>query len=342
MGNLGNSETTFIKRDFRRFPNCNGIYFFKNSRSREEFKIKNKNVELYEVSTGAIMIGFLTLSFSTLGLLGYCCIGAGIIGFFWDNSMFDKLPTSVEYTPVKLENNTFLLGKKSHFKDLYLRLDKNNSALLIAGKKGSGKSSLLRTILTNSFLNHDNLIYYLCDYKVVELALYKKRKEVKSYEYTQEGIEETLIKINEIINKRNEIFEKEEVLDIETYNLKHNGKMKYIMLVIEEMALMKSKKAKGELMSVMAIGRSAGILIICTTQRPDSRTFDSFVKANFDYIIGLATLNKINSEVIGIQGLEDIVEKGRAKVMNETIIDFQSYWLSEKEGRRCLYDIKRI
>lgn len=300
--------------------------------------IKNKDLELYKTSTGAIAIGLMIVGFSSLVGLGYLCIGVGTIGFFWDNDIIDKLPSKVDYTPIKLNNNDFLLGKKSHFKNLIIRLDKNNSAVLIAGKKGAGKSSLLRTLLVNSFLYHTNINYYLCDYKVVELALYKKHKKVKGFAKDQEGIQEILSKINDIINKRNLIFEKEEVLDIETYNIKHKNKMKYIMLVIEEMALMRNKKAKNHLMNIMAIGRSAGILIICTTQRPDSNTFDSFVKANFDFIIGLQTLNYINSTVIGIPELENISVKGRAKVKNENITDFQSYWLSEKNARKFLYN----
>lgn len=261
--------------------------------------------------------------FSGYNLLNLAMIGIGSFGILEKvySSYEIGLPQNIKFKPIKIRQQSLLLGKISRFTNLVVPFNKDYSSMLIAGKKGSGKSTLLKCILDNLFYNQYNINYYFIDLKMVELARYREKQNVR-FTYDNKVANEYLKEIREEIDNRNKLLLENKMIDIEEYNKKN--KMSYILLVIEEIVIL-NKENKKLLDEILSIGRSAGVLVILTTQRPDKDTCSSFTKAQMDYIVGLSVIDRINAQVIGIEGLEDIKIKGRAKLLHDKIYDFQSF-----------------
>ncbi|NBI05750.1 FtsK/SpoIIIE domain-containing protein [Senegalia massiliensis] len=204
--------------------------------------------------------------------------------------------------------------------------------ILIAGETGSGKSTLLRGIITNLILNKNTELHLIDLKNGAEFNVFRKSKYVKSFSRTIEESEKILNKLLIEVDERYDKFFENDCVDIEEYNKISKSKMKYKVLIIDEFADLQNEKDSIKILESLASkSRASGIHLIIATQRPDAKVLNGRIKANVPCVIGLKTMNEINSRIIiDRSGLEKL--KGRGHGIYKDI-EFQSMNLSVSKAR---------
>jgi hypothetical protein len=107
------------------------------------------------------------------------------------------------------------------------------------------------------------------------------------------------------LERRNQLFKKEHVRDLNGWNYKHHGPryLPRIICVIDEIAnVMLDKKERTEverlLADIAARGRAPGIHLVIATQRPSVDVITGLIKANFPTRIAFNTASQADSRVI--------------------------------------------
>ncbi|MBS4538233.1 DNA translocase FtsK [Clostridium sp. D2Q-11] len=208
----------------------------------------------------------------------------------------------------------------------------------MAGETGSGKSTLLRSIITNLILNgkYNRYELHLIDLKNgAEFNVFRKSKYVKSFSRTIEDAEKILNKLIIEVDDRYDKFFKNDCVDIQEYNKKYRSKMKYKIIIIDEFADLQNEKDSIQILETLAAkARACGIHLIISTQRPDAKVLNGRIKANVPSVIGLKTMNEINSRIIiDHSGLEELKGMGHGIYKFDKEIEFQSMNISSGTAR---------
>ncbi|MEC5303012.1 FtsK/SpoIIIE domain-containing protein [Bacillus thuringiensis] len=198
---------------------------------------------------------------------------------------------------------------------VYDMIDSNTPHLLIAGETGSGKSSMVRVVLSALIqsMSPDKLHLYLGDLKNSEFHFLRRVKHVK--EVCMEEIEMKIMlqKVWKEIRERRKIMEEYEVDHIDAYNkLNPDNQKPYILLAIDEVAMLQDEK---ECMTVIekisAVGRSLGVFLMLSMQRPDAKVLDGKLKLNMTVRMGFKCDSTINSNIMGTPGSEHLEQSGQ-------------------------------
>lgn len=194
--------------------------------------------------------------------------------------------------------------------------------LLIGGITGSGKSVLIDSIIYQAMKKGYTL--RICDPKQTEfnnwnnLTIITNSWLTKGYKVQQckvsKTLEEALNDLKEIdneLNKRNIIFSNYYCKNIDEYNKKMISYNKqylplshiiYIFDEIVELSITKDKEIAKEIENILTKiatrGRSAGVHLVLSTQRPDCDLLKGQIKSNLDVRICGRTADKILSEVV--------------------------------------------
>ena len=135
------------------------------------------------------------------------------------------------------------IGRAGATKLQHLRLGKGTSQhVLVAGKTGSGKSSLLHALITNAALHYspNEVEFYLIDFKKgVEFKTYATQRlphaRVIAIESDREFGVSVLQRLDELLKDRGDLFRREGVQDLAGYrDAKPGSPMPRVMLVIDE------------------------------------------------------------------------------------------------------------
>ena len=212
----------------------------------------------------------------------------------------------------------------------------------VVGTTGSGKSVCSKGILTSLVNNYgpNEVELYLCDLKMVELALFRNLKHTKKFVFTVEDTTEVIADLLEETKNRYNLFMEKGVTDIFEYNkLPGVKKLKYQVLFVEEAVILledKSKKAMKLLKQLMAISRACGCYCFITTQRPSSDIIDNVVKSLISNRIVFAVEDSKNSIIcLDSEGAEKLEGKGHGILKvgpNKT--EFQSYYITDEQVRQ--------
>jgi energy-coupling factor transporter ATP-binding protein EcfA2 len=201
-----------------------------------------------------------------------------------------------------LKDWSFVIGK-TRSKTITTDL-KKNPHLLVAGQTGGGKSTFLRQLITTLYVNNPTTHFTLIDLKGgLEFQIFEKAKtrvdvigELDEAVATLEGLEE-------LLERRMALIKAQNCKDIDSLLAKSKDLLKDTdealgvtiaadrhVIVIDEAAEIfltgpgtsaKSTQAARKVLSKIARqGRSVGVHLIIATQRPDTKTIDSQVKAN--------------------------------------------------------------
>lgn len=212
--------------------------------------------------------------------------------------------------------------------------------LLIAGETGSGKSTLLRGIITNLITNNKNINLHLIDLKNgAEFNVFRKCKKIKTFSRNIADAENVLFGILEEVDKRYDLFYENNVVDIQDYNkIKGLSKLKYEVVIIDEFAdLQKEKDSISIIETLVAKARACGIHLIISTQRPSAKILNGEIKANVPVIIGLKTMNSLNSRIIiDEDGLESLRGQGHGLLKTNQLAEFQSMYLTTKHTKELI------
>ena len=157
--------------------------------------------------------------------------------------------------------------------------------LMVAGTTNSGKSVALHAAILSLLYKHgaEGVRFLFIDPKRVELSLYGVLPNIESGKVITEASEatEALADILAEINRRNTLFQSKNIQNIADAHA-IGLKMPYIIVVVEELAdlVMQAKSAEENLIRLAQVGRSAGVHLILSTQRPDAKTFSGLLRSN--------------------------------------------------------------
>lgn len=213
--------------------------------------------------------------------------------------------------------------------------------LLIAGTTGSGKSTQIRSILA-TLISHktpEQLHLYLCDLKKSEFHLFQKVQHVKSTTYTADSLYPVLVKLKKELERRGEILNQHGYSHIDQLP----KKLPYLVMCIDEYPLLQHKKAITDIVEeISSIGRTNGVFLILSMQRPDSKVIDGKIKNNLNVTMGFRCKNAINAKVMDCPGAEKIPKtaKGRMILNFDSLETIQAPFLSEDKTKLILKNYK--
>lgn len=222
----------------------------------------------------------------------------------------------------------------------YDMLDSNSPHLLIAGETGSGKSSMVRVVLSTfiQYMSPDKLHLYLGDLKNSEFHFLRRVKHVK--EVCMEEIEMKIMlqKVWKEIRERRKLMEQFEVDHIDAYNkLNPDNQKAYILLAIDEVAMLKDEKeCMTTIEKISAVGRSLGVFLMLSMQRPDAKVLDGKLKLNMTVRIGFKCDSAINSNIMGTPGSEHLEQSGQMILKRNGLKKVQAPYLELSNAKQIV------
>jgi S-DNA-T family DNA segregation ATPase FtsK/SpoIIIE len=186
----------------------------------------------------------------------------------------------------------------------------NSPNLLIYGEPGSGKSSILHVILSTliQYFTHEQIEFYLADFKMSELNLYEEVKHVKSVSYVTKDFAPVLNHLQKEMSKRGELLKKYKVRHIN--RLPDNQKPPYIVLCVDEFVMIKDEEIMADLLQIASLGRAYGIYLILSMQRPSHKILSTDVRGTLSVRMGFRTVDKRNAMIGETLGSETIPKRG--------------------------------
>lgn len=229
-----------------------------------------------------------------------------------DITIINKPLDDIKYKPLDTEEGEILVGYS--YKD-YIKINLNKFPhVLIGGDTGTGKSRLMLLILTNLINRFKDCEIYLIQIRKSDLAVFKECKQVK---YMARNLEETrdiLRHLDNICKQRDKKLErylKDGIYNIVNYNKRFkNNKMKYKYIVLDEFAFFNysgadskaekqiKKEILGYIKNIVLTGRSTGVFIFTSLQKPTSSSIPTDIKSQLTTRISFKMLDKETSIVI--------------------------------------------
>ncbi|PKR82877.1 FtsK/SpoIIIE domain-containing protein [Heyndrickxia camelliae] len=187
--------------------------------------------------------------------------------------------------------------------------------ILIAGTTGSGKSVFMNLIILCLILSvpADEMMLYLIDPKLVELAQFNGFPHVRSIIADMKRAQSLLSSLCDEMDKRYEVFSKVGVRDIQGFNETQEKKMKYIVCAIDELAdlMTTNKEVEDYIVRLCQKARAAGIHLIIATQRPSVDVVTGLIKANLPNRFSFSMTSQVDSKtVLDKGGAEKLLGKG--------------------------------
>jgi DNA segregation ATPase FtsK/SpoIIIE, S-DNA-T family len=203
--------------------------------------------------------------------------------------------------------------------------DAGTPHLLVGGQAGSGKSWFLLSLVASLIQFHgpDRIRLMLLDPKRVTflapgfLAATSAHLDGPIGHDIEDAVP-ALERLFEVMEERYELFVRENVQNIDDYNVAvpQARRLERKVLVIDEFGDLIGDKATGKhffelVQRLGAKARAAGIHLVLATQRPDRQTVPPGVKANLGGKIALKVASAVNSRIIlDAAGAERLLGKG--------------------------------
>lgn len=219
-----------------------------------------------------------------------------------------------------------LLGQAVDGTKMWMDLAQNPH-MIIAGTTGSGKSTLIHTIIGN-LIHHNDVELALVDPKRIELGEYDGRLRETTYMSTYD---EAMAFINSAIATME--------FRYDLMRVGHSSRsFKPMVIVIDEFAdLIMQDKNDQFYLGLCRLAqkcRAARIYIILSTQRPSVNIINGTIKANFPARIACRVASHVDSKVIlDVSGAENLLGKGDALIKDNfrSLDRFQSAYTTANE-----------
>lgn len=253
------------------------------------------------------------------------------------------LPAMIVWTPahLPLEQYVLALGEDCAGRQVTWNLRQGHA--ILAGMTGSGKSVALRCLLYQCLAWGVEPIIVDLKGAVGFSRWAKKCRVITSVEDLLPVLEE----LSEEIAQREKQLSDNHYQDIDEYNKKPRAhRMNHIVLAVDEAAELFDKvgaskaqktmveQAERHIASIARKGRTAGVHLLLSTQRPDANTLPPQVKANVSMACcGMA--NKVLSEIVlDSTAAADLIPRGArgrfvANQGADTYTVFQAYYFDE-------------
>lgn len=238
--------------------------------------------------------------------------------------------------------------------------------MLITGSTGSGKSVYEAAIISclSYFRNSDELEFYLCDTKMVDLPLFKGLDHVKVVADSVQKFHEMMGGIMQETRRRLTVMQGVGVRNIADFHTLMGGEirnMPYMIVMLDEFgdlmdidaAIRKASEELDETPTVKQwikqaaqICRAAGIHLICCTQRASVKVVDGDIKINLPCRISLRLPTSIDSRtVLGVGGAESLLGKGDMLIQrpdSEKIERFHGPYVSMRDISELVTNYEQI
>ncbi|HDX9577650.1 TPA: DNA translocase FtsK [Bacillus pseudomycoides] len=223
---------------------------------------------------------------------------------------------------------------------VYDMTDPNTPHLLIAGETGSGKSSMVRVVLSTliQYMSPDQLHLYLGDLKNSEFHFLRRVKHVKDVCMEEVEMQIMLQKLWKEIRDRRKLMEEYEVDHIDEYNkLNPDNQKPYILLAIDEVAMLQDEKeCMTTVEKISAVGRALGVFLMLSMQRPDAKVLDGKLKLNMTVRMGFKCDGVINSNIMGTPGAEELEQSGQMILKLNGLKQVQAPYLTLDKAKEII------
>ena len=223
---------------------------------------------------------------------------------------------------------TFAIGKDISGKPVVADLA-DMRHLLIAGTTGSGKSVMTNTLIMSLLYRNapSDMRMIIVDPKQVEMVSYNDIPHLLTpvITNTEKALSAMKWAAGEM-DRRYKMMADEKVKKISEYNKKvekgtiksedgdKNGKMPYIVIVIDEMSdlmMQASKELEPLIVRIAQLGRAAGMHLVLATQKPVVKVITGLIKGNIPSRIAFRVLTSMESRIILDQsGAEKLLGQG--------------------------------
>ncbi|WP_075312682.1 FtsK/SpoIIIE domain-containing protein [Bacillus wiedmannii] len=223
---------------------------------------------------------------------------------------------------------------------VYDMVDSNTPHLLIAGETGSGKSSMVRVILATliQHMSPDHLHLYLGDLKNSEFHFLRRVKHVKYVCMEEHEMTNMLSKLWKEVLHRRKLMEEYELGHIDEYNqITKDNSLPYIFIAIDEVAMLQDEKECVTIIEkISAVGRSLGIFLMLSMQRPDAKILDGKLKLNLTVRMGFKCADLINSNIVGTPGSENLSQSGQMILKLDGLKKVQAPFLALDQAKEII------
>ncbi|MBS6395823.1 MAG: DUF853 family protein [Clostridiales bacterium] len=206
------------------------------------------------------------------------------------------------------ESMRVLVGQKSGGQDCYLDIHEKYHGPhgLVAGTTGSGKSETLQTYILSLAVNFspDDVCFFIIDFKGGGMAnLFTDLPHLAGQISNLSGnqVRRAMVSIKSENRRRQKLFNDNSVNNINSYTrLYKNGEasvpVPHLLIIIDEFAELRRAEPEfmKELISVAQVGRSLGVHLILSTQKPDG-TVDENIWSNTKFRLCLRVQDKKDS-----------------------------------------------
>ncbi|MCX6808220.1 MAG: DNA translocase FtsK 4TM domain-containing protein [Candidatus Berkelbacteria bacterium] len=191
--------------------------------------------------------------------------------------------------------------------------------MLIAGATGSGKSVCINSVIVSLLFNNSpaDLRLILVDPKRVEMTNYNSIPHLLTPVVIE--VDRTIAALKWAVwemERRYKIFNEIGKRNIAAYNAAPGpeGKMPYIVIIIDELADLMATSAKeveGSIVRLAQMARATGMHLIIATQRPSVDVLTGLIKANIPSRIAFATASQVDSRtILDLSGAEKLLGFG--------------------------------
>lgn len=212
--------------------------------------------------------------------------------------------------------------------------------MLLTGTTGSGKSSLIRGILTSLILHKspDEIQFLLGDLKFSEFGIYKRLPHVMGVYMDAKSLLPPLQIIEKEMVRRGKLLDKMDVESI--YELK--DKPPTIVVCIDEVILLKGKTKHMDILErISCVGRSNGVYLLLSMQRGDAKSLGGQLKNNLTFRISGKQSDETNAKISGLKQSVDLDTAGRMILLTqgkERVI--QVPYMDKKKAKGLLDPLK--
>lgn len=212
---------------------------------------------------------------------------------------------------------------------------------MVGGASRWGKSSFLNVFITNitKTYTRNEVCFLGCDYKKADVYYFRNYNNFLGMSTNKKEFMDQMKWLEKEMSKRADILDEANCRNVINYNKKHDTKISYIIVVIDELVqVVSDKDCKDKLHLIMSKCASYGIYFLLATQDCTKETIGR-CKMNCSQTVGFHTFDQTDSDTLIGKGydLQDINVKGRCKIKNsEGIVETQIFYLEEDEIEEML------
>lgn len=262
-----------------------------------------------------------------------------------------KFTLRIYHKPIPKELTYNFNEIKEHMNDLLLGVicgkDKNGEYvtfdltkqphILIAGETGSGKSTQLRSILTTLIKTKrpQELRFFLGDCKKSEFHIFRKVEHVECVHSRVQDIKNMLQYIKQELDERSDLTEMFEVSHVDDLPDKH--KRPYLIVCIDEFVMLRKDETIMDILTeIVAIGRTLGVFVILSMQRPNAKVLDTTIRANLTVSMGFKLRDAMESKIVNTPDAHKLEIVGRFIMNSDKLYEIQAPYLTMEKAKELL------